>query len=213
MNKSILKPDKCYSFSDYFYMNHPAEEIIAELGYYLNLEEIQFVLAPNIEPNTVEKLRSFYYRLLPKITINSEIAKREFMIASLLYEVILNLDAKLNVEYPIDIDNKLNGLIDYLIRSKQELIVIEAKQGDLEKSFNQLAAEMIALDQYEDSQAPKVLYGAITIGEVWRFAILTRASKTITKDINLFRFPQDTKELLAVLIGIFLKDEGDTFTN
>ncbi len=104
-------------------------------------------------------------------------------------------------------------MIDYLIRSKQELIVIEAKKGDLEKGFNQLAAEMIALDQYEDSHAPKVLYGAITIGEVWRFAILTRSTKTITKDINLFRFPQDTKELLAVLIGILLKEEGEMFAN
>jgi hypothetical protein len=85
MNKSIFKPDKRYLFSDYLYMNHSAEEIIAELGYHLNFKEIQFVLAPNIEPNTVEKLRSFYYRLLPKITINSEIAKREFMIAPLLF--------------------------------------------------------------------------------------------------------------------------------
>lgn len=208
MNKSIFKPDKRYSFSDYFHMNHPSEEIIAELGYHLDFEEIPFVLAPNVDISTVEKLKNFYYRLLPKITINSEMAKREFMIAPLLYEVILNIDAKLNVEYPIDINDKLNGLIDYLIRSKQELIVIEAKKGDLDKGFNQLAAEMIALDQYEENQVPKILYGAITIGEVWRFALLTRSTKTITKDINLFRFPQDTKELLAVLIGILLPDEG-----
>lgn len=104
MNKSIFKPDKRYSFSDYFYMNHPTAEIIAQLGYHLDFEEIQLELAPTVEPNTVEKLKNFYYRLLPKITINSEIAKRELMIAPLIYEVILNLDAKLNVEYPIDMD-------------------------------------------------------------------------------------------------------------
>ena len=43
------------------------------------------------------------------------------------------MDAKLNVEYAIDVNDKLNGVMDYLIRSKQELVVIEAKKGDLEK--------------------------------------------------------------------------------
>jgi len=205
MTKSVFKKDKRYSFSDYFDMSNPTEEIIAELGYLLDFEEIQFSLTPNIEPSTVDRLKNFYYRLLPKITVNSEIAKREFMIAPLLHEVIFNIDAKLNIEYFIDVDDKLNGFIDYLIRSKQELVVIEAKKGDLDRGFNQLAAEMIALDKYEESQVPEILYGAITIGEVWRFALLKRQTKTIVKDINLFRFPQDTKELLTILTGILLK--------
>ncbi|MDM8564773.1 hypothetical protein QUF74_03890 [Candidatus Halobeggiatoa sp. HSG11] len=190
MNNSILKKDKRYSFSDYFYMNNPTEEIITELGYSLEFAEIQFPSTTNIENTTVENIKNIYYKLLPKITLNSEIAKREFMIAPLLHQVILN------------IDDKLNGYIDYLIRSKQELIVIEAKKGDLERGFNQLAAEMIALDQYETSQVPEILYGAITIGEVWRFAQLKRLDKTLVKDINLFKFPQDTKELLVILTGI-----------
>lgn len=210
MNKSIFKPGKRYSFSDYFSMTHPPEEVLAELGYLLDFKQIQFPLASNIESSTVDKLKNFHYRLLPKITLNSEIAKREFMIAPLLYEIILQIDAKLNVEYPIDIDDKLNGWIDYLIRSKQELVIIEAKKGDLDREFNQLAAEMIALDQYEDSDIPAVIYGAITIGEVWRFALLKRALKTIVKDINLYRFPQDTQEILAIVIGILSKEtSGD----
>ncbi len=206
MTKSIFTKGKRYSFSDYFYMNNPSEEIIAELSYQLNFEEIQFPLFPNVEQGIVNKLKDFYYSLLPKITVNSEMAKREFMIAPLLYEVILRIDAKLNVEYPIDIDDKLSGSIDYLIRSKQDLVVIEAKKGDLDRGFNQLAAEMIALDKYEESDTPKLLYGAVTIGEVWRFAALKRQAKIIIKDINLFRFPQDTKDILAILIGILSKE-------
>lgn len=205
MSKSIFTQDKRYSFSDYFNMSNPAEEIIAELGYRLDFEAIHFSLAKDINQNTVDKLKNFYYKLLPKITVNSEIAKREFMIAPLLHEVILDIDAKLNIEYPIDINDKLNGVIDYLIRSQQELIVIEAKKGDLDRGFNQLAAELIALDAYEDNDTPEILYGAITIGEVWRFCILKRQEKIIIKDINLFRFPQDTKEILAVLFGILAK--------
>jgi len=64
---------------------------------------------------------------------------------------------------------------------------------------------MIALDKYEEDNTPEILYGAITIGEVWRFAILKREIKTIVKDINIFRFPQDTKDILAILMGIFSK--------
>lgn len=183
-------------------MSYPTEEIIAQLGYQLQIEEIVFTLAPNIEPATVDKLKEFYYRLLPKITTNSEVAKREFMIAPLLHQVILDLDAKLNMEYPIDIDDRLNGMIDYLIRSQANLIVVEAKKGDLDRGFNQLAAEMIALDKYEEATSPEVLYGAITIGEVWRFSLLKRDLKVIVKDMNLFRFPQDTKDILSVMIGI-----------
>jgi hypothetical protein len=112
------------------------------------------------------------------------------------------VNARLNIEYAIDIDDRLSGTIDYLFRSNQELIVIEAKKGDLEKGFNQLAAEMIAVDQYEENHTPPILYGAITIGEVWRFAILDRGCKQLVKDIHTFRFPEDLEDLVAILKGI-----------
>lgn len=108
---SIFKKEKRYSFSDYFYMGFPAEEIITELGYHLDFEEIQFPLSKNVESTTVDKLKNVYYRLLPKITLNSEIAKREFLIAPLLHQVIFDIDAKLNIEYPIDINDKLNKIL------------------------------------------------------------------------------------------------------
>jgi hypothetical protein len=50
-----------------------------------------------------------------------------------------------------------------------------------------------------------MLYGAITIGEVWRFCILNRQTKTIIKDINLYRFPQDIKDILGIIMGILVK--------
>jgi hypothetical protein len=51
-----------------------------------------------------------------------------------------------------------------LIRANRTLIVIEAK-SDLEKGFNQLAVEMIAPDQCDQSDDRAVeLYGALTVG-------------------------------------------------
>ncbi len=202
MTRSIFKENKKYTFSDYFEFNIPTEEIIVELGYSLLLKEINIPYKTELKSEIVERLQNSYFELLPKITLNSEIAKREFMIAPVLYEVIRDIDAKLNIEYPIYIDDKLSGLIDYLIKSKQQIIVIEAKRGDLDKGFNQLAAELIALDKYDDLETTGILYGAITIGEVWRFALLDKKNKQIIKDIHTFRYPEDIKDIFSKLRGI-----------
>lgn len=203
MPHTIFVPNKRYTFSDYFNLPYPTEEIVLALGYVCLFDELKLPQTKT-DKNSIERLKTTYRRLLPKITLNSEIAKREFMIAPVLYEVMLHSEAKLNIEYPIDVDDRLNGSLDYLIRAKQEIVVIEAKKGDMERGFNQLAAEMIALDKFEPLEQASVIYGALTIGEVWRFAVLQRESKQITKDINLYRYPQDIEVILATLVGILL---------
>lgn len=205
MHRSIFKAGKKYTFSDYFEFGHPTEEIIGELGYALSLQAFDFPTSKEVDKGVIEKLRASYYELLPKISINSEAAKREFMIAPVLHELLRQVDAKLNVEYPIDIDDRLSGSIDYLLRSQRELIVVQAKKGDLDKGFNQLAAEMIAVDQYEAADVAGFLYGAITIGEVWRFAALNRKEKILINGIHTFRFPEDLEEIFAILKGILNK--------
>jgi hypothetical protein len=99
------------------------------------------------------------------------------------------------------LNDKLSGLVDYLIRSKQNLIVIEAKKGDLDKWFNQLAIEMIALDQYEECGLLN-FYGAVTVGDSWKFAILQRQEKRIIKDIHSYRIPEDIEDVYSILKGI-----------
>jgi hypothetical protein len=202
MAKRIFQEGKKYTFSDYFEMNYPTEEIVQALGYSMTLEDIQFPRAYTAEPQRLVELRAAYYEILPKITITSEIAKREVMIGPLLQEVIRRLDARMNIEYPIEVDEKLSGSVDYFLRSAQDLVVIEAKRGDLDRGFNQLAAELIAVDQHEEPDAYTVLYGAVTIGEVWRFALLERAGKKVVKGIHTFRFPEDVEDIFSILSGI-----------
>ena len=60
---------------------------------------------------------------------------------------------------------------------------------------------MIALDKAEESEQ-EIIYGAISIGELWRFGKLVRADKVIYEDINLFRVPTDLSELMSILVGI-----------
>ena len=200
--RKIFREGKKYTFNDYFDMGNPTDEIVAALGYSLRTQQIALPRHQDITQEALERISATYYSLIPKISINSEIAKREVMIAPVLHAVIQRMNATLNIEYPVDVNDKLSGTIDYLFRSSQELIVIEAKKGDLERGFTQLAAEMIAMDLYEEPNGLSRVYGAITIGEVWRFALLERAQKQLIKDIHTFRFPEDLREIFSILTGI-----------
>lgn len=205
MKKSIFKEDKKYTFSDYFYMRNSTDEIAEEFGYSFSFEVINLPQYTNYDQNIITNLVDTYYQILPKIIITSEIAKREFLIAPILLEIVKNTDIKINVEYPLDIDDKLSGFLDYLLCSKQDLIVIEAKKKDLDSGFNQLAVELIALDKYEDNENIDILYGAITVGDIWKFGILDRKKKHITKNIHSHTIPEDTEEVFSTLMGIINK--------
>ncbi|MDM8523099.1 hypothetical protein QUF80_06985 [Desulfococcaceae bacterium HSG8] len=186
-------------------MNNPTEEIASEFGYSFDTKILDLPVAKKTDQKEIMKWQENFYEILPKITLNSEMAKREFMIAPVLWGIIRHVKAKINVEYPIEIDDKLGGSLDYLIRSEQELIVIEAKKGDLDKGFNQLTAEMIALDKYEEEGSPELLYGAVSIGELWRFGVLERKAKNIYKDLHTYRVPEDMENVFTIILGILQK--------
>ena len=93
----------------------------------------------------------------------------------------------------------LKGELDYLLRSQTSLTVIEAKRDDLARGFTQLAVEMIALSQLEERE---ILYGAVTMGEIWRFGKLESSRQTITQDISLYNIPDRLEYLLSILVGI-----------
>lgn len=201
MKSSIFKPGKKYTFSDYFDFNYPTEQIVAEFGYTFALQVLTLPELTNYNPAAILALQATYYKILPQITFTSEIAKREFLIAPLLLEIVKATEVKIFVEYPLDIDEHLSGVLDYLMRAEHELLVIEAKKGDIDKGFNQLAAELIALDKYEERE-DQLLYGAITLGDIWRFGILNRTTKHLMKDIHSYRIPEDTECVFRILMGI-----------
>lgn len=202
MSKSIFKEDKKYTFSDYFDLSNPTEEIANAFGYSFTTKALDLPVSTDMDKNVIVTLQQDFYEILPKVTLNSEIAKRDFMIAPILWVIIRYAKAKINVEYQIDIDHRLSGSLDYLIRSNQEIIIIEAKKGDLDKGFNQLTAEMIALDMYEQTGVPGSLYGAVSIGELWRFGILDRTGKNIYRDLHTYRVPEDIEKVFMVILGI-----------
>lgn len=109
MSRIIFNPDKKYTFSDYYYFTNPSEEIAQVFGYSLTTEMLNLPLATNMDITVITALQKDFYANLPKITLNSEIAKRDFMIAPILWSVIRYVNAKINVEYAIEVDNRLGG--------------------------------------------------------------------------------------------------------
>lgn len=127
-------------------------------------------------------------------------ARREFLIAPVLTDVLHYTEATLNVEYPVAVSNQLKGSLDYLLQNGTTFLVIEAKNEDLERGFVQLAIELIALDQWIESEQP-VLQGAISTGNIWQFGQFDRQSRQVTQDLNLYRVPADLEDLLRVLVS------------
>ena len=200
--KSIFKENRKYTFSDYFDMNHPTDEIVGEFGYSYEIKIIELPKSTDYDQNSIKNLQDVYYTVFPRIPLNSEIAKREFLVAPLILEVVKNSTVKINIEYPLNIDDKLSGYLDYLLKANQEIIVIEAKKKDVENGFNQLAVELIALDKYEEDDGIDTLYGAVTLGDMWKFGILERTKKHIVKNIHSYIIPEDTEAVFSTLMGI-----------
>lgn len=202
MKKSIFNEGQKYTFSDYFNMPYSTEEIVTALGYRFSTSVLALPKCTDFDDAIIERLNALYYAIIPKINLNSELAKREFLIAPLLIELTRHAEIKIDVEYPLYFNEQLAGSLDYLLTSRQDLIVIEAKKKDLDSGFNQLAAELIALDYHEDNTEIDILYGAVTLGDVWKFATLNRATKQLCKDIDSYVIPSHTDEVFAVLMGI-----------
>lgn len=195
----ILDPERSYTFRSYFEMTHDPEDILAEFGYQLDKARISLPQGQHILPQLTE-LQQRIERTLPVVSLTSETARRETLVAPILIDVAAFCHCQLKIEYPLNVSQWLKGNLDYLLRSDHEFLIIEAKNDDLSRGFTQLAVELIALAKQQEST--ESLFGAVTIGEVWRFGKLDPQKQQITQDLELFKLPGDLDSLVSVLIGI-----------
>ncbi|WYL98533.1 MAG: hypothetical protein HEQ19_02340 [Gloeotrichia echinulata CP02] len=197
----IIQPGQSYTFSKYFDLSFSPEDILAELGCSYQRERLQLPRSEEFNINIITELQRIIERNLRRVKLLSEDARKQAIIAPILLEVCEITQSQLNIEYPINVSDQLKGSLDYYINKGKGLLVIEAKQADLSRGFTQLAVELIALDQWINSDTP-ILYGAVTTGEDWRFAIYNREEKQITEDIKLYRVPEELTELINILVRI-----------
>jgi hypothetical protein len=195
----ILQEGTNYSFRSYFELPNDSDEILAEFDYTFNQVRLQLPSSTR-QLDGLEELQQKLETDLQFVRLSSETAKREILIAPIMIRVAVTCQQILRIEYPLKVNHQLQGNLDYLIRATHSLIVVEAKRDDLTRGFTQLATEMIALSMLEE--APTIVYGAVTIGNIWIFGVLDSSTRTITQDIASYSVPDDLEKLIRVLVGI-----------
>ncbi|MEM7532202.1 MAG: hypothetical protein AAF639_08500, partial [Chloroflexota bacterium] len=166
---------KSYTFSEIFDSKATIKELFAEFGFAYKTRRLKLPKSKD-EDNQIrdiaEQIESRLARRLPRITLSSEVARREFIVAHILSELLDLIETKpdtiINVEYAVKA-TRLRGNVDYVLEGSTAVVVIEAKHDEIERGFRQLGAEMIGVaEQLNQSQ----LYGAVTTGHQWQFGLL-----------------------------------------
>ena len=197
---AILQPGQSYTFRQYFEMSYEPEDILAEFGY--TLKRVPLSLPQStLYLDRLSNLKTRIEESLPYISLTSEAARRELLIAPLLLDVVHYTHAQLRIEYPLTVTEQLKGSLNYYLYSVGKLLVIEAKNADLARGFTQLAVELIALDKWTDNEQP-ILQGAVSTGDIWQFGILHRGQKQIQQGLTLYRVPDDLESLVRILVKI-----------
>lgn len=185
------------TFGDFYNNVHDLDNRLAALGYSLSVTAVELPSKPITA--SLDSLAEAFARRFPNVSLVNETARREFYVSPILMAALDQAHFRIFYEYPVSY-NGLQGTLDYLLRGQHNLVVIEAKNADMERGFAQLAAEMIAVDKTLNESG--IVYGAVTTGDLWRFGLLDRAAQEIKKDATLYVVPQNLPEITSFLIGI-----------
>jgi hypothetical protein len=196
----ILQPGQSYTFRQYFELPFEPDDILAELGYALDRAELDLVRYLG-ELDRLEESQRRIRENLQYASLTSEQARRELLVAPIITDLCHYTRSQLRIEYPLVVNDWLKGNLNYFVRANNTLLVVEAKNDDLVRGFTQLAAELVALDQWSNSEQP-ILHGGVTTGDIWKFGQLHRSEKRIVQDINLYRVPADFEDLMRILVAI-----------
>ncbi len=197
-----LIADGSYTFADYFKMAAEVEDILGHFGfgYKARLCELP---SHEVDRASLADLRTRIEESLPFLSLSNETARREFLIAPVLLETVRHTHAKLRAELPIEVNDQLKGTLDYFLRARHHVLVIEAKNADLFRGFAQLATELVALDRWlEDEEVSDRLYGVVSTGDSWRFGFLDREARLVTQDLRLYTVPDDLEAIMGTLVAL-----------
>ena len=195
------------SFRDYFSLRVTEAEIAQHFGYkfsreYLDLPASESSMKQEIATKAKTASEAIT-SILPYVNLDSEIARREIFISPFMYAAIALAKPQLNIEYYLDVEPQLEGTVDYYLHSStNQILIVEAKLADIDRGFKQLIPELVAMSK--KTEITSFIYGAVTTGSIWCFALLCPVSKEFKRDLNLYLLPNNTRELLEIVIGILL---------
>ena len=190
------------SFSEYNKLPFDENRIAQNFKYTFVREVFEFENCPNIQQKFWDKVEELKAKTLARITaisLNSEAAKREVLIAPIWLLLFDEFKVNFLIDYQLNIASSLKGKLDYLLEGNQDIVVIEAKKDDFDGGAKQIIPELIALSEEKNTNS---VYGIVTNGRIWQFYYLDRASFTIKQDLNLYNFPQEARKLFEILLSI-----------
>ncbi len=199
---TIFQAGRSYDFHNYVDLPFEPEDILRAFDYTLRHDTLD-LMQGFVPPERSQELQYRITRSLRSVSLSSANARREVLVAPILLEIVDLTEAQLRIDYPVQVNERLQGTIDYyLYKEEKRVVVCHAHNSDLTKGFTQLAVQMIALNQWQPKETN--LLGAITAGDIWQFGVLHSASRLIWQDINLLRVPADLPNLLQVLAAALL---------
>jgi len=192
------------------YRDFKIESLVKQFS--LEIQEIPhyFGNTPAVEPGELLTL-TLERSLNLAVSINTEKARSELIIAPVLLEVKQRLQDQVSlfsgVDFTVESDRGLNGVCDFLLsRSPEQLFVkapvvtvVEAKNENLKSGFGQCMAEMVAAQVFNgrEETGVEVIYGVVTIGTLWRFMRLE--GREVVLDRTEY-FIKDLSQILGILI-------------
>lgn len=204
LNKKIrIDPHGNYSFSDFFKMKIETEDLLDFFGYQFQKDALQ--LEAMETPDLMEWLQSFdtnFPKISKLVDLTNEQAIREFLISPLLTQIMLTYDIPIKLERNVYYNDILKGNIGYFVGNRKNFILLEAKQDDLHRTFRQLATELIAIDKLWENAPNTHIFGAVSLGILWNFAVLDRENQIITQDTKLYAVPDQLPKIVGIMVKL-----------
>lgn len=195
------------SYSD-FTIDMLKEQFSIEL-----IEDVPLFPNPSVIP-VPQRLAELLQSYIPlAITMNTEKARSELIIAPILVDMKLHYKDRLSlfsgIEFNIDKSKGLNGRCDYILSKTKEqltlnapiLMMVEAKNENIVEGIPQCIAEMIAAQLFNVQRKTPIstIYGVVTTGSLWRFLKLTGQQASV----DVIEYPiQQLDAILGILKDI-----------
>jgi hypothetical protein len=152
------------------------------------------------------------------LNVSTEKARSEFLIAPILAEVRRMTGFRIGifsgVEFAVAPSQGLTGVCDYIItRSPEQLLLsapvvmlVEAKNEDMRRGYAQCIAEMLAAQAFNTAAGQELnkVYGAVTIGDKWRF--LELENTTVRVDAADY-YLEDLTKIIGILLHLIQSED------
>ncbi len=183
-------------------------ELIEELGIFTTVPEV--AISPHLTTTLEENV-------LLAVSINTEKARSELIIANILVEVRKLFQRHISffsgIEFTVDRELGLTGYCDFIVSlSKEQLfltapviIMVEAKNENLMNGLGQCLAEMVAAQRFNHQEGQNLakIYGTVTSGTAWKF--LKLENHQVSLDLKDYSIDQVGK--IVGILSAMLKQE------